>query len=70
MPKPRLSPPLSEDEVRAAMLGDVVDQLESDQAIDPRPTLEDAANTVRYVRDRLAKRQAPPAREEGDEIPF
>ena len=44
------------------MLGDAVDQLESDQAIDPSPTLEDAANTVRYVRDRLAMRQAARSR--------
>jgi hypothetical protein len=66
--KPRPGTPLTDNERLAGLLGDAVDQLESMQAVDPSQAREAVADTVRYVRDTLARRQAPD-REEG-EIPF
>jgi hypothetical protein len=68
------SPSLTEIERLVGLLSDAIDQLESRQAIDPSPTLEDATNTVRFVRDRLARNRVADlgddASDEGGEIPF
>jgi hypothetical protein len=66
MGKPRPGLPLTDDERLAGLLGDAVDQIESVQAVDPSPTLEAVADTIRYVRGEIARRQTPDL----DEIPF
>ena len=72
---------LTDIERVTGLIGDVVDQLESLQAIGPRPELEPVIGDARFARDSLARitaahldaleefvREHGP--EEGGEIPF
>jgi hypothetical protein len=51
--------PLSDDERISARIGDVIDQLESVQAIDPNQLIEDALDTLRFLRKTFMRRFDP-----------
>ena len=58
MTKPRPGTTLTDIERWIALLGDAVDALEAFQAPHPYPGLESIADTVRFVRDAMARSQA------------
>ena len=46
------------DERVIGILADTIDQIESEQAIEPRPSLEAIADNVRYARNELVRSHA------------